>query len=188
MREIIMWLPKDERRLLLAYYVNMFNIDDRNVCRYLDNPKWFEISDWIVVLRRPSWIPILTPWLVKRAAYKVKAYGNAAEMSAEEELLKNIGRAREEIKCYIRLEKRLKISNARLQERKFIRVQKHQHCDEVAGISLTTEGYDLARKYNSWWSRSNLWYSEYIKYHWICVVGSFVSGILATLLVQWLSG
>jgi hypothetical protein len=64
----------------------------------------------------------------------------------------------------------------------------------IAGgrLSLTPEGISLGQKYNSWWSRSNLWYTEYIKHHWICVVGSFltgiVSGILATLLVQLLSG
>ena len=59
---------------------------------------------------------------------------------------------------------------------------------EIPGgrVSLTPEGRRLGQKYDSWWLHSNLWYTEYIKHHWICVVGSFLTGILATLLVQWL--
>ena len=54
-------------------------------------------------------------------------------------------------------------------------------------VSLTMEGHDLGRKYNCWWLRSNLWYAEYIKNHWIWVIISFFGGILSTLLLQWLS-
>jgi len=68
------------------------------------------------------------------------------------------------------------------------RLVRYREAGEAIEISLSVEGYDLGRKYSSWWSRSNLWYTEYMKHHWICVVGSFLSGILATLLVQWLSG
>jgi len=179
-----MWLPKDERHLLLAYYVNIFNIDDRNVCRYLDNPKWFEMSDWIAVLEKPSWIPILTPWLIKHDACKVKAYGDGADMPNEED--KSMEQVQEEIKRCIRLEKKLKISNAGLERRGFIKVQKHQHCGEVVGISLSIKGYDLGRKYSSWWTRSGLWFAEY-KNHWIWIIISFLGGVIGALLINWLS-
>ncbi len=55
-------------------------------------------------------------------------------------------------------------------------------------ISLTAEGINLAQKYTSWWSRSNLWYAEYIKNHWIWIIVSFLSGLLGGLLINWLSG
>jgi len=116
-----MWLPKDERYLLLGYYVNMFDIDDRNVCRYLDNPKWFEISDWIGVLKRPCWIPVLTPWFVKHAAREVKAYGDSDKTSTKED--KSVKQLQKEIKTDIKLERRLEISNAGLEKRKLINIK-----------------------------------------------------------------
>ncbi len=54
-------------------------------------------------------------------------------------------------------------------------------------VSLTREGIRLGEIYNSWWLRSNLWYAEYIKNHWIYLIGSFIAGIVATLITQWLS-
>jgi hypothetical protein len=54
-------------------------------------------------------------------------------------------------------------------------------------LKFNLEGLDLARKYSSWWSRSNLWYSEYIRYHWICVIVAFMAGIIGGLLINWLS-
>lgn len=54
-------------------------------------------------------------------------------------------------------------------------------------ITLTLTGYALGRKYNSWWLCSNLWYTEYIKNHWIWLVIAFLGGILSTLLVNWLT-
>jgi hypothetical protein len=53
-------------------------------------------------------------------------------------------------------------------------------------ISLTLTGYDLGRKYNSWWSRSHLWFAEY-KDHWFWLVLSFLGGIVGALVVNWLS-
>jgi len=179
-----MWLPKDERYLLLAYYLNIFNIDDKNVCRYLDKPKWFEMSDWLVILEKPNWIPVLTPWLIKRAACKVQSYGDRADMPNKED--KSIEQAKDEVKRFIRLDKRLKISNAGLERREFIKLQKHEHCDGVAGISLSIKGYDLGRKYSSWWTRSGLWFAEY-KNHWIWIIISFLGGVLGALLINWLS-
>ena len=53
-------------------------------------------------------------------------------------------------------------------------------------ISLTIEGYDLGSKYNSWWIRSGLWFTEY-KHHWIWLIVSFLGGIFGALIVSWLS-
>ena len=54
------------------------------------------------------------------------------------------------------------------------------------GISPTLAGYDLGRKYNSWWSKSGLWFAEY-KNHWIWLIVSYIAGIISMLLVNWLS-
>jgi len=51
---------------------------------------------------------------------------------------------------------------------------------------LSLEGYDLGRKYASWWSRSGLWFAE-LKHHWFWVIVSFLLGIIAMLIVNWLS-
>jgi hypothetical protein len=54
-------------------------------------------------------------------------------------------------------------------------------------ITLTPEGIRLGQIYNSWWSRSNLWYEEHLKSHWIWVIIGFLGGVISTLLINWLS-
>ena len=58
---------------------------------------------------------------------------------------------------------------------------------DAVTVQLSLQGYDVGRKYNSWLSRSNIWYAEYIRNHWIWNIISFIIGIFATLLIQWLS-
>lgn len=53
-------------------------------------------------------------------------------------------------------------------------------------ISLTLNGFDLGRKYSCWFTRTGLAYEEYKK-HWIWLIVSFLLGILATLIVSWLT-
>jgi hypothetical protein len=54
-------------------------------------------------------------------------------------------------------------------------------------LKFTLNGLDLANKYDNWWSRSNLWYAEHIKNHWIWLILSFLGGVISTLLINWLS-
>ena len=84
---------------------------------------------------------------------------------------------------YAKSKFRVATANKVLSKRKLIQ---YREAGKSIEVSLTMEGHDLGRKYDCWWSRSNLWYAEYIKHHWICVVGSFLSGVLAMLLAQWL--
>jgi hypothetical protein len=58
---------------------------------------------------------------------------------------------------------------------------------DAVTVQLSLQGYDLGRKYNSLWSWSNLWYTEYVKNHWIWNIISFIIGIFVTMLVQWLT-
>ena len=168
----------------MGYYVNTFNIQDRNVCTYLDKPKWFEMSDWTAVLKKPCWIPMLTPLLIKHAARKVKGYGDSERTSSQKD--KPVEQTRKEIKNYIELERRLTVSNAALERRKLIKLDQHQSEADVKGVSLTIEGYDLGRKYSSWWARGGLWFAEY-KDHWIWLIVGFLGGIVGALLVNWLA-
>lgn len=54
-------------------------------------------------------------------------------------------------------------------------------------ITLTPEGILLGQKYNSWWLRSNLWYEEHLKNHWIWVIIGFLGGVISGLLIKWLA-
>jgi hypothetical protein len=53
-------------------------------------------------------------------------------------------------------------------------------------IILTPNGLQLGRKYSSWWLRSNLWYEEHLKNHWIWVIIGFLGGVISGLLIKWL--
>ena len=123
-----MWLPKDERKLLVHYYTELSDVESRT-----------------------------------------RFY-----MSALEKLLKGPN-PRE----------RAKTASKILGRRNLIAFF-HNHGDALT-VQLSLEGHDLGRKYSSWWLRSNLWYAEYIKNHWIWLIGSFIAGIIATSIAQWLS-
>jgi hypothetical protein len=58
---------------------------------------------------------------------------------------------------------------------------------KLSQISLTPEGIRLGQKYNSWWLRSNLWYEEHLKNHWIWVIIGFLGGVISGLLIKWLA-
>jgi hypothetical protein len=179
-----MWLPRDERHILLAYYVNIFDFDDRDVARHLKNPKWFHSSDWTYVLKLPQWVPVVSLSLLRKRARQIKAYGDRDGSPSKEDILSK--RGQKIVEQTIQSLKRLEIANAHLTDRKLIEITPHKSESEVAGVLLTLEGHDLGRKYNSWFYRSGLWFREH-KDHWVWLVVSFLGGVLGALLVQWLS-
>ena len=71
-----------------------------------------------------------------------------------------------------------------LKKREFLNVLNRAIGEKT--VSLTLKGYDLGRKYSSWWIKSGLWFAEY-KHHWIWLIVSFLGGIIGALLVNWLS-
>jgi len=91
----------------------------------------------------------------------------------------------EQVKDYINEKDRVSTANKALQSRGLIE-QIVYSGGKVRRITLNLEGYDLGKKYRSLWLFIKLWYAEYIRNHPICVIVSFVSGILITLLSQWL--
>jgi len=113
--------------------------------------------------------------------YKEIGEPGRQEFIAENDLLKTLSP-----KCgaqgvkgvieYAKGKSRVAIANKVLSERRLIQ---YREAGDSIEVSLTMEGHDLGRKYDFWWLRSNLWYTEYIKHHWICVVAGFLGGILS---------
>jgi len=176
-----MWLPRDERHVLLAYYTNIFDSNDRNVARYLETAKWFRSDDWMDVLRSPQWMPMVSPVLERKQARRINAHGAGVSPSGGDTVSK------QRIRATIQLQRRLGIANTHLKNRQLVEITPHESETGVAGVLLTLEGYDLARRYSHWFERTGLWFREY-RDHWISMVVSFIGGVLGALAVQWLSG
>ena len=79
---------------------------------------------------------------------------------------------------------RVKIASKMLKQRDLLDFFNDQN--EAVTVQLNLEGYDLGRKYSSWWTRSGLWFAEY-KNHWIWLIISFLGGVIGGLLINWLS-
>jgi len=169
--EKIMWLQRDERHLLMGYYVKIGEVEKQ---------EWFEM---------PNWNPVLTSLRVKHIARKVKAYYEKTTKQSNRDNKDDIERCKKEVKKHIELSNRLRIANAALENRKLVKIRKHESLSDVKGISLTIEGYDLGRKYSEWFTRTGLLFAEY-RNHWIILIVGFLGGImggtLVALLVEWL--
>jgi len=92
----------------------------------------------------------------------------------------------EQVRNYLYERNRVSAANKALRKRGLIELVEYSGEREVKRITLKLGGYDLGRKYSSWWDRSGLWFAEY-RNHWVWIVGSFFGGIASTLFVQWLS-
>ena len=160
-----MWLPIDERNLLVGYYVNICNRDDRNVQK-IDEDKWFSINEWTTIFAWFYRTPILGCILVKHAARKINGYGDKENKSDNKKDDLDFEHMKKKIKKEISNQKRFGFANSSLEKRKLIGIKKHESEEDVVGISLTLEGYDLGKKYSGWWDRTGQWFVEY-RNHWI---------------------
>ena len=79
---------------------------------------------------------------------------------------------------------RAKIASKTLQQRNLIAFLDDR--GDALRVQLSLEGYDLGRKYASWFDWSGLWFAEY-KNHWIWIIISFLGGVIGALLINWLS-
>ncbi len=181
-----MWLPRDERYLLMVYYISTPELRIEGPIFSVDELKPFVI--------KPPRIPILGPREVIKLAReliknkrKVGLTWNQQKMetSAENNRSKQ-QETNDRNKAWLEAKIKIEAANKMLNEIGLVVVSK---CDsyyyKINEMKLA--GLDLGRKYCSLWKRSNLWYAEYIKHHWIWVIVSFLGGIIGGLLINWLS-
>ena len=128
MREIIMWLPRDERNVLCYLYKNLGRDAIAGTVK-------LQLEDFA------------------RCCFDEDRAVEAARFLAERGLLK---------------------------------LDTINHPSGYIKLGFTSGGYDLGRKYSSWWTRSGLCFAEY-RHHWIWLIVSFLGGIIGALLVNWLS-
>jgi hypothetical protein len=151
-----MWLPKDERRLLFYWYLAIGRMDQEES---------FELRELVHCLICKD-----IKELIERRQKKKSKPTNIVQAVDE----------------YIDERNRVEVAITALQQRGLIILKEYSGELQIKSVCLTLQGFDLGKKYSSWWTRSGLWFAEY-KNHWIWLIGSFVSGIFATLFVLWLS-
>jgi len=80
---------------------------------------------------------------------------------------------------------RVSKANECLDERKLIKLKSSRQYNYFCTLSLTIDGFDLARKYSSWWECSGLWFAS-LKDHWILWLCSFlgIGCILSALVIE----
>jgi hypothetical protein len=160
-----MWLPKDERRLLQGYYANIGQYD-RDKC-----------------FHNSAWGPVINSIFIKYNANRVKTCGEDAQVA---QVGTNNAALIKKMAQILKDEKVITETNKILEARGLIRLRGDQTTNSIIGIMLTLNGYDLGRKYNSWFTRTGLLFAEY-KHHWFWLIVSFLGGIIGTLIVNWLS-
>jgi len=158
-----MWLPRNERKLLSYYYrqINKVETDQK-----------FEITDLIKVLRKKeqSGPPKTKREIILDSYNTLESVNN---LLSQRDLIKWKNLDPNSISAAYSFD------HPTSQE--LFENTKVNLC-----ITLTIKGYDLGRKYSSWWTRSGLWFAEY-KNHWIWIIVSFLGGVIGGLLINWLS-
>ncbi len=159
-----MWLPKYERKLLRYYYLKINKVETE---------QFFELKDLSKALGKKD-----TPKLQRTKRETILDTYNEAEkvnnLLSQRGLItwKNLDPA--------------SISVLQIFPKTSEDFSLPENTNINLRITLTIEGYDLGKKYNSWWTRTGLWFAEY-KDHWFWLIISFLGGIIGALVVNWLS-
>jgi len=157
-----MWLPKDERRLLAGYYKLIGEVKES---------KGYHEGNLVHLLdRRPD-------------LARVHEYGRPGGSADSEDEYSDIEAFKSAIKRQGALQSRVSKANAALVAREMIALGEHQHEQSVVFVGLTITGYDLGRRYTSFWNGSGLWFEEY-RNHWVWWIMSFLGGFAAALLLD----
>jgi hypothetical protein len=159
--EKIMWLPKDERRLLSYYYRRINKVE---------TDQYLEMNELIKLLRKKQAEKSKREIIL--GTYNILE--NVNNLLSQRGLIKWENRNPDSI--YVLKELPKTSESLSLPENTTVTFR----------ITLTLKGYDLGRKYSSWWARSGLWFTEY-KDHWFWLILSFLGGIIGALIVNWLS-
>ena len=158
-----MWLPKDERKLLSFYYRQI---------KAVEVAQKFEIRDLI------------------KASGRKEQFG---QPKAKRKIILDTFNTVQNVNNLLSQRGLITWENINANSISAARLYDHTTSEELfentkvnLSITLTIKGYDLGRKYSSWWTRSGLWFAEY-KNHWIWIIISFLGGVLGALLINWLS-
>lgn len=160
-----MWLPKDERRLLQAYYL-VVGCDLRS--SHLNKQKLGLTIETCRIATRVEEIKV--------------APSRTRPAPDDDKLDRNnpVG----DMKRWLERKSKVETANSLLSQRELINLLDDQ--TNSVQIGLTIQGYDLGRKYANWFTRTGLWFAEY-KHHWIWLIVSFLGGVIGGLLINWLS-
>ncbi|MFH1716444.1 MAG: hypothetical protein ABIF19_03765 [Planctomycetota bacterium] len=180
-----MWLPKEERYLLMFYTACDPNFDQSEMT--------FEIEDLKRVLSkkiRPSQVVKFASELRERKngarrrdndVENTQAGGNNKSVMTQN--VDNVDGVKKYM-SWLRAKVTIESVNNRLKERGLI---ESRECGTgFYQVKMNLAGWDLGNKYNSRWSRNVLWFREY-KDHWIWLIVSFFGGVIGALLINWLS-
>jgi hypothetical protein len=152
----MMWLSKDERRLLAGYYGTLGAVDETRA------------------FREEALAGLL------RGKLRAAEYGDEppdTEGNMEHDKLKAA------IKQVISDRTRVAAANNLLVARNLIALARHESELGVVILGLTLDGYDLGRRYSSWLTCSHLWFREY-KDHWMWLIIAFIGGAIGTKLID----
>lgn len=152
------WLTLHERRLLVGYYHLIGEVDEEAA---------YYLSGLSPVLKTYS------------PCHQILQYGEGATdqpTNSAEELKKQINELIESSRI-------VRHANNLLAQRNLIETKDHSSQNDVVIVSLTIDGYDLGRKYSSFYVRTGLCFSEY-KNHWIVLVLGFLAGLLGSLVFK----
>jgi len=155
-----MWLPKDERRLLLAYYLKLERVGAEG---------WFEEHNLAKMLASKS--------NVRKSVEELKDYfhGGAVEDQVKDTASDkfNVEEYKKRVKQRISNSKRVAGANCNLKTRELITIRPHQHVDGLNQFALTLDGYNLAVKYSKFLTYTQEWWVEY-KGHWLWTIISYI--------------
>ena len=155
-----MWLPRDERILLIGYFKIL---SGRDVGRSLLFRK-----DELQGLVDTDMDPLAIP-----------TYSGATDGPDEETDIQGPLPTSEQIRTSIAQRTRFELANKMLETRGFITVTSSPSNHSFVTVALTLEGYDLGRRYVDTWTRSALWFGEY-KDHWAWLILAAVAGGLSS--------
>jgi hypothetical protein len=157
----MMWLPKDERRLLAGYYSSI---------REIGTEKVYRLGDLASLLHFRAH---------KRA---VAEYGDSVPSADQSDDLATM--KREAVK-YIDACNRIEKANSLLAARGLIKLTPHQHEIHVVVVGLSVQGYDLGRRYSNAFESSGMCFQEY-RNHWIWLILAFCCGAVGAELIKWI--
>ena len=169
-----MWLPKEERKLLVIY----FQAIQSDFGRIYSNPtqaRWYDSEELLDVFRSRYY---------KKKAKELK---DCREATTKKTSTTNTESGKESatvMKQFLRTKAAVDVTNDVLAARKLIMVEKRSPGESLSfRVGLTIEGLDLGRKYSSWFTESGLWFRE-CKDHWFCLLVVYVVGAFTPKLIE----